>query len=235
VTVTVGGCTSAAGTTTVVVNPAPATPVVAAPATVTPEQTFTASVPPVAGVTYAWAVTNGSIVSGGGTQEITVKAGATGPVQLSVVEQFVATGCSSAAGSISIPVTLAKTLFYPVAPCRLFDTRTSGGTDAAAPVLAPGETRTFAIGTRCGLDSAAIRSLSVNVAVTEQTASGDLALWRGDVETVPITSGISFQPGKIRANNGIVELSRAADGTIRVHNRSAGPVHFILDVNGYFR
>lgn len=235
VTATVGGVPSAPGTTDIVVNSTPVTPTITAPASVAPEQTFPASVPDVAGVSYAWAVTNGTVVSGDGTREITVKAGPTGPVEISVVQQVVATGCASAAGEVSIPVALPATRFYPATPCRLFDTRESAGDSAAAPALAAGETRTLTIGTRCGLDAAAIRSLAVNQTITVPAADGELVLWRGDIPTPPVTSSISFRTGRTRANNGILELSRAGDGTFKVHNRSTGTVHFILDVNGYFK
>lgn len=71
--------------------------------------------------------------------------------------------------------------------------------------------------------------------MTQPAATGELVLWRGDVGAAPVTSSLSFGAGRTRANNGPLELSRNGDGTIRVHNRSAGSVHFILDVNGYFR
>jgi hypothetical protein len=189
----------------------------------------------VAGVTYTWIVTNGTVTAGDGTEQITVKAASTGPVGISIVETFIATTCASASGNVSIPVALPATLFFPIAPCRLFDTRESAGSSAAAPVLEAGETRTLAIASRCGLASETVRSLSVNQTVTQQTTDGELVVYRGDLASAPITSSIAFRTGKTRANNAILELSRAGDGTIKVHNRSTGSVHFILDVNGYFR
>ncbi|MBK6406962.1 MAG: hypothetical protein IPF66_19140 [Holophagales bacterium] len=78
------------------------------------------------------------------------------------------------------------------------------------------------------------RSLSVNQTVTQPAAAGDLVVYRGDLATAPVTSNVSFGAGKTRANNGILEISRDAMQAIRVRNRSAGTVHFILDVNGYF-
>ncbi len=132
-------------------------------------------------------------------------------------------------------VATAATSFYTVTPCRLFDTRDSSGVTAAAPALASGETRTFTVGTRCGLSSATVRSLSVNQTVTAPSADGELVLFPSDLGSVPITSNISYRAGKTRANNGILKLSQNGDGTFKVHNRSAGSVHFILDVNGTFR
>jgi hypothetical protein len=116
-----------------------------------------------------------------------------------------------------------------------FSFRESSGPSAAAPALAPGETRTLAVGNRCGIPSSTARSLSLNQTVTGTTADGEFVLYRGDLAETPITSHITFRGGKTRANNGIIELSRSGDGTFKVHNRSAGSVHFILDVNGFFQ
>jgi formylglycine-generating enzyme required for sulfatase activity len=126
------------------------------------------------------------------------------------------------------------TSFYTLAPCRFFDTRNTTGPDWASPALAPGETRTFAIGGRCSLPASA-RSLSVNQTVTGQTASGELVLYRGDLSATPTASSISFPAGKTRANNGILDLARDGSGTFKVFNNSTGSVHFILDANGYFQ
>ena len=235
VTATVAGCTSPAGTTSVVVNPTPAAPAITAPPSVFPGQGFTASVPEAAGVTWAWTVTNGTVTAGDGTSEISVTAGPIGPVTISVVGTDSATGCSSAEASVSVPVGLPATKFYTVAPCRLFDTRMETGPSAAAPALGPGETRTFEIGSRCGLDAATVRSLSVNQTVTQPAADGEIVLYRGDLTEEPISSSLSFRAGKTRANNALLELSREGDGTFKVRNRAAGPIHFILDVNGSFR
>ena len=54
VTITVGGCTSAAGTTTVVINPLPATPTASNNGPLCVGQTLNLSTPTVAGATYSW-------------------------------------------------------------------------------------------------------------------------------------------------------------------------------------
>ena len=234
VRVSVGGCTSAAGTTTVVVSSTPAQPVVTAPERVSPGQSFTASVPSVAGVTYSWAVTNGTVTAGAGTRQITVRAGETSPVTVSVTETNTTTGCVSPEGRATVLVGLAPTGFYPVTPCRLFDTRETTGAAAAGPVLAPGETRTFTVGSRCCIPSSRVRSLSVNLAAIEQAAAGQLVLYRGDLAAAPGASSLTYSARRTRANNGLLELSRSGDGTFKVYNSSQGEAHFILDVNGVF-
>jgi hypothetical protein len=224
------------GSATVTVHAVPATPEITAPSTLSPGESFTASVPNVPGVSYDWHVTNGTITGGDGTNQLSVTAGTTSPVTITLVESDLVTGCHSEQAETTIPLTpLSATKFYPLTPCRIFDTRNASGSDAAAPTLGPGETRAFAVGTRCGLDTATMRTLSVNVTVAIPAADGELAVWRGDLAAEPVTSAISFRAGRTRANNGFLELSRASDGTIRVHNRSTGAVDFILDVNGVFK
>ena len=41
--------------------------------------------------------------------------------------------------------------------------------------------------------------------------------------------------GQTRANNAVVQVGGGGFAGINIQNDSAGPVHFILDVNGYFQ
>lgn len=215
--------------------PVPATPVIAAPSGAAPGQAgLTASVASHAGSAYAWSVTNGSIAAGNGSSQITFTAGGVGTLTLSVVETN-ASGCASAPGTASVPVAAPPPgglAFHALPPCRLFDTRGSAGPDAAAPALAGFATRTFVIGGRCALPASA-KSLSVNMAVTGAAAAGTLLLYPADLGAAPLAASIAFRAGQTRANNDL--LSLAGDGTgFKVLNTSAGAVHFILDVNGWF-
>jgi hypothetical protein len=105
VTATVGGLTSAPGTTTATVNAVPGTPVVTAASPVAAGSTGnTASVPQHAGSTYAWTIGNGTITAGQGTSQITYTAGAAGtPLTLSVTESN-SSGCTSGAGTATVTV-----------------------------------------------------------------------------------------------------------------------------------
>jgi hypothetical protein len=121
--------------------------------------------------------------------------------------------------------------FYTLKPCRVIDTR-QAPSSLAGPALQPSTARVFAIAGVCGLPSTAW-SVSVNVAVAGATAAGFLTLWPSDQATPP-TSTINFAAGAVRANNAILELSGDGLGSFTAVNGSAGSVHFILDVNGYF-
>jgi uncharacterized repeat protein (TIGR01451 family) len=95
------GCTGTSATQSVTVNtPPPAA--INAPASTCASSTAAASiVSPVAGATYTWTVTNGTLGSGQGTSSITFTAGTTSPVSISVTASQ--NGCT-AAGSASVAV-----------------------------------------------------------------------------------------------------------------------------------
>lgn len=48
------------------------------------------------------------------------------------------------------------------------------------------------------------------------------------------TSTINFAARQTRANNAVLQLATDGSGTIKVDNTAPGPVHLVLDVNGYF-
>jgi hypothetical protein len=52
---------------------------------------------------------------------------------------------------------------------------------------------------------------------------------------MPLLLALPQSRGHDQANSAIVQLSTSGDGTIAVINGSAGAVHLILDVNGYFQ
>ena len=124
------------------------------------------------------------------------------------------------------------TAFFAVAPCRVVDTRNAAG-PTGGPALVASATRAFPVtsGT-CAIPSSA-HAVSVNLTVVGPSAPGFLTLYRSDIDTAPSVSSINFVSGKTRANNAIVML--APDGQIKVTNGSAGSVHFVMDVNGYYQ
>jgi hypothetical protein len=118
--------------------------------------------------------------------------------------------------------------FVPLSPCRVLDTR-----GAAAPVLAAQQRRVFAVTGVCGVPAGA-RAISANLTVVSAAALGDLRVTGGHLATTN-TSALSIPLARARANNAIVQLATGGTGTIAVTNDSSASVHFILDVNGYFR
>jgi hypothetical protein len=117
--------------------------------------------------------------------------------------------------------------FYTLTPCRLLDTRTP----ADGPALAAGEVRSIKVADACGVSGGA-RAVSVNLAVTQPTAAGNLRLFAAG-SLVPLVSTINYAAGQTRANNAVAPLSATGWLSIRCAQATGG-VHVILDVNGYF-
>ncbi|HEV2854012.1 MAG TPA: hypothetical protein VHC97_14535 [Thermoanaerobaculia bacterium] len=120
--------------------------------------------------------------------------------------------------------------FYTLPPCRLADTRNPNG-PLGGPALQPGTVRPFTLTGVCGVPVTA-KALSLNVTVTQPGAPGFLTLYPGG-QLKPQTSSINFAMGQTRANNAVLPLGDGT-GILQVFTAD-GPVHLILDVNGYFQ
>jgi hypothetical protein len=122
--------------------------------------------------------------------------------------------------------------FYVLTPCRLIDTRNANGT-YGGPSLNAGVTRNFPVIGQCGIPTG-VTSLSINVTSVSAASSGWLTLFPGPAGAqLPPVSTVNYASGKTLANNAILRV--AADGTINVFNSGPFGVHFIVDVNGYFK
>jgi uncharacterized repeat protein (TIGR01451 family) len=86
--------------------------------------------------------------------------------------------------------------FYTLEPCRLLDTRDATGT-FGGPGLAAGGDRVFPLFGQCGIPTTA-RALSVNLAVTQPTAQGNLRLYPAGTP-LPLVSSINYVAGQTRA------------------------------------
>ena len=122
--------------------------------------------------------------------------------------------------------------FYVLPPCRLIDTRNANGT-YGGPSLNSGVTRNFPVIGQCGIP-AGVTSLSINVTSVSAASAGWLTLFPGPAGAqLPPVSTVNYASGKTLANNAILRV--AADGTINVYNSGPFGVHFIVDINGYFK
>jgi len=75
----------------------------------------------------------------------------------------------------------------------------------------------------------AVSAVVLNVAVTQPSSFGWVAVWGGGAR--PQTSSVNFDAGKTVAN--LVMTPVASDGTVSLHNGSAGTVQLIADVSGF--
>ena len=109
-------------------------------------------------------------------------------------------------GRITVPN--AATKMYPLAPCRVADTRLPDS-PWGGPALDGGDIRSFVIGGRCGVPVTAT-AVSFNFTVTRPTGAGDLRVFPGQT-AVPNTTTVNWNAGQTRANNAVIGLGSFHD------------------------
>ncbi len=137
----------------------------------------------------------------------------------------------------SDPQTQPETLFRPVTPCRIVDTRLAHG------ALASGAVRDFYVGGTfgfapqgglaggCGIPSGAVAVAAVVTAVSPQ-GPGYLRAWAAG-STEPNASILTY-PAHTSAGSGVTLPLRSTGGTgLRLHN-FGGPVQVVIDVQGFY-
>ncbi len=113
-----------------------------------------------------------------------------------------------------------------VTPCRLVDTRTSGG-----PIQG-GSSRSFAVPQLGGCNipsSAAVYSLNVTVVPPPGGTLGYLTIWP-TAQTQPTVSTLNSPDGRTKANAAIVPAGVSGAVSVYVSNTT----NVILDIDGYF-
>jgi hypothetical protein len=123
----------------------------------------------------------------------------------------------------------AQTLaFYPIAPCRIADTRSATGT-FGGPSLAATQSRNFPIlSSACNIPSTA-QAYSLNFTVVPSGPLGFLSAWPAG-SAQPGVSTLNAPKGNILANAAIVPAGTGGDITVIATNTT----NLIIDVNGYF-
>jgi len=126
---------------------------------------------------------------------------------------------------------LAGLAFYPVAPCRIADTRQgsiSGG-PYGAPSIGGGTSRTIPIaGAVCNIPANA-RAFSLNATAVPQGYLGFLTVYPSE-QNLPATSTLNSWNGQVVANAAIIPAGTS--GGIQVYASNTTDV--VLDINGYF-
>jgi len=201
---------------------APVISSVSAPSSIPAGGTATLSVTATGGVLYEWFNGTAPNVSN------PVGTGATlnviPPASPTLYWVRVSNACGSV-NSSSVPVSLVvPAKFYTLTPCRVYDSRNGGSP------LQGGQSR-YVEAYWCGVPYGA-RAVAVNVTAVSPPAGGWLTLFPAVTSIVPATSTLNYQIGKTRANNAIVAVG--SYGSMYVNNGGSQPVHFIIDVSGYF-
>ncbi|MGA3056216.1 MAG: choice-of-anchor tandem repeat GloVer-containing protein [Candidatus Korobacteraceae bacterium] len=114
--------------------------------------------------------------------------------------------------------------FSPATPCRLVDTRQTGG------AIQGGSSRDFPIQQEGGCNiPATAAAYSLNVTVVPQGPLGYLTIWPTG-EFRPVVSTLNSADGRVKANAAIVPAGTSGDVSVYVTNTS----NVILDIDGYF-
>ncbi|MBV9769283.1 MAG: PQQ-binding-like beta-propeller repeat protein, partial [Bryobacterales bacterium] len=123
--------------------------------------------------------------------------------------------------------------FFPLTPCRVADTRASGGSglDGAfgPPSMAAASARNFPIpNSFCQAPSTA-QAYSLNITVAPPGPLAYLTTWP-DGQSQPVVSTLNDETGTILANAAIVPAGTDSSTNIFVNNAT----DVIMDMNGYF-
>jgi len=180
-----------------------------------------------------------AVSDGGGTTTSALNYGARSTVGNLVFTALSATGSvqvtNHSAGSVDLivdvqgQVAATGTMWTPVTPGRVLDTRRGTTANPGAAVIPAGADRLVRVAGVAGSPvPAGATAVSANLTVVPSTSGG----WLSAAATATTsTSAVNFPAGSIVAGLAFVPL--AADGTLVVHNGSAAPIHVIVDVQGY--
>ena len=127
----------------------------------------------------------------------------------------------------------AGSLYTPVAPVRILDTRPASG--PIGPYSTPfgqGQSRQVAVAGRSGLPASGLRAVAANLTVTNPSAPGFLTAYPDDLSTPPLISDLDFAAGQTVPALALTRLG-GADGGLDLYNL-AGSADVIVDVLGYF-
>jgi len=131
-------------------------------------------------------------------------------------------------GYFGQPGSAGALTFYPLAPCRVADTRNAAG-PFGGPEMGAQSTRSFAIpASGCNIPATAA-AYSLNVTVVPDGLLAYLTAWpTGSAQ--PYVSTLNSSDGSVVANAAIVPAG--ANGAISIYVTDSTQV--ILDINGYF-
>jgi hypothetical protein len=127
-------------------------------------------------------------------------------------------------GYFATPLGTAATSFYPLADCRAFDSRNTGGAFTGST--------TITIGTQCGL-STSLKAYLFNATVYPEDPLGYLASWAAGT-LQPNTSVLNAKDEDVTSNNAIVQNGTGSNAGM-TDAFASGSTNLALDVYGYFK
>ena len=118
--------------------------------------------------------------------------------------------------------------FVSMAPSRLLDTRTDNGYSLK---VSAGAVVGLQVAGRGGVPTTGVAAVILNTTVTDTTATGYITAYPSDVPR-PLASNLNFTAGQTTPN--LVTVGISTEGRVNLYNGSAGPLHLIADMAGYY-
>jgi hypothetical protein len=141
--------------------------------------------------------------------------------------------------------------FVAITPCRLVDTRGSGGgfngdTPFSGPSIPGSGTATFPVQSSseatddttpapCGVIPSTAQAYSFNLTVIPKTTGGEVGyvtLWPVG-STQPVVATLNDRQGSI-VNNAAIVAAGTPSGGVNVYNNGPTPIDVVIDMNGFF-
>ena len=122
----------------------------------------------------------------------------------------------------------AALAFYPLAPCRVADTRNPSGM-LGGPYLSGGSTRDFPVlSSACNIPASA-RAYSLNFAAVPHGELGYITAWPAS-QSMPLAATLSALTGTVTANAAVVPAGPGGDIDVFASNDT----DLVIDIDGYF-
>lgn len=122
-------------------------------------------------------------------------------------------------------------MYVPLSPYRLLDTRHGTGTGGKVAKIAAGATLKLQVTGADGVVAAGTKAAMLNLTATDATAGGWLVVYP-DGTTQPSASALNYVSGQSVANMSIMQVG--SDGAIDIFNGGNQAVDVIVDMNGTF-
>jgi DNA-binding beta-propeller fold protein YncE len=127
------------------------------------------------------------------------------------------------------PASPSTLVFYPLAPCRVADTRTQPG-DLGGPYLTGGVPRDFPVmeASACNIPASA-QAYSLNFTAVPHGSLGYLTVWQAG-QNRPVVSTLNALTGAITANAAVVPAGTSG----AISTFASNDTDLVIDINGYF-
>jgi hypothetical protein len=147
---------------------------------------------------------------------------------------LVVVGSTTLMTSAAGPAASARSVFVPITPCRIMDTRPApDNVGIRTSPLGASDTHTIdvrGVNGNCTIPTAAL-GLSMNITIANPTANSFLTVFPADV-TRPLASNLNWVGGQAATPNAVT-TNISANGKISFFNL-AGTVDVLADIVGYY-